>query len=148
MEELKSRIVELNLIKDNYAKKKIKGETTDADNKDIISSLIYVIAECRKVADNIGISDNGNINNSSEELSIKESFEIFKHLNESVKNLKTQIVMLTNSSPESLRCLMKNQSDKNHIEIKNEKIKLKNDEKTRQQEMREKLREKLDNNHK
>lgn len=146
MEELKSRIIELNLIKDNYANKKIKGETTNTDNKDIISSLIYVISECRKVARGVGISDDGKINNS--ESPSKEQIEIFKHLNESVKNLKTQIVMLTNSSPESLRLLMRNQSDKNHIEIKNEKIKLKNDEKTRQQEMREKLREKLDNNHK
>lgn len=143
MEELKSRIIELNLIKDNYAKKKIKGETTNIDNKDIISSLIYVISECRKVASDVGISDDGKINNF--ESPSKDQIEIFKHLNESVKNLKTQIVMLTNSSPESLRLLMKDQSDKNHIEIKNEKIKLKNDEKTRQQEMREKLREKLDN---
>lgn len=137
MEELKSRIVSLNLAKNNYAAQKMKGESVN--DKDLISSLIYVIAECRRVASDIGISDDGKINRE------EPSVAIFTHLNQNVNDLKKQIVMLTNSSPDELKSLMREQNDARHIaedKEKREKVKGK-DEKTRQNEMREHLRETL-----
>jgi len=139
MEELKSRIVSLNLAKNNYAAKKMKGETNESDNKDLVSSLIYVIAECRRVASDIGISDDGKINRS------EPSITIFTHLNQNVNDLKKQIVMLTSSSPEDLKLLMREQNDVRHLaedKEKKERVKGK-DEKARQNEIRDHLREKL-----
>jgi hypothetical protein len=139
MEELKSRIVALNLAKNNYAAKKMKGEYTEIDNKDLISTLIYVIAECRRVASDIGISDDGKINRE------EPSIAIFTCLNQNVNDLKKQIVMLTNSSPDELKALMREQNDARHIaedKEKKERVKGK-DEKARQTDMRDHLRETL-----
>lgn len=138
MEELKSRIVALNLAKNNYAAKKIRGEINESDNKDLISTLIYSIAECRKIAGDIGISDDGKINRD------EPSIEIFKHLNQNVNDLKKQIVMLTNASQDELKEIMKEQHDIYHLEEKGKKEKSKGkDEKARQNEMRNHLRETL-----
>ncbi|MDD4930672.1 MAG: hypothetical protein PHG66_00765 [Candidatus Colwellbacteria bacterium] len=139
MEELKSRIVALNLAKNNYAAKKLKGDTTESDNKDLISTLIYVIAECRRVASDIGISDDGKINRE------EPSIAIFTHLNQNVNDLKKQIVMLTNSSHEELKALMREQNDARHIaEDKEKKEKMKGkSEIGRQSDMRDHLRETL-----
>lgn len=140
MEELKTRIVALNLAKNNYAAKKIKGDTSGTDDKDLISSLIYVIAECRRVASDIGISDDGKINRD------EPSIEIFKHLNQNVNDLKKQVVMLTQATQEDLKNMMKEQSDKRHVSDRNEQQEERSkgkDEKTRQNEMRDRLRETL-----
>lgn len=136
MEELKSRILSLNLEKNNYASKKIKGEISESDNKNLISSLIYVIADCRRVASDIGISDDGKINRE------EPSISIFVHLNKSVNELKKQILTLTNATQQELKEIMKEQSDHRHIE-NNKKEKKGKDEKSRQNEMRDRLRENL-----
>jgi hypothetical protein len=139
MEELKSRIVSLNLTKNNYATKKMKGESTESDDKDLISSLIYVIAECRRVANDLGVGGDGMITREDLEMTI------FTHLNRNVKDLKTQIVTLTQSSPDSLRALMRQQKDERHLaedKEKSERVKGK-DEKSRQIEMRDHLRSSL-----
>ena len=137
MEELKSRIVALNLAKNNYAAKKLKGDTTDTDNKDLISTLIYVIAECRRVASDIGISDDGKINR---EVS---SIDIFTHLNQNVNDLKKQVVMLTSSSTNELKEMMREQNDARHIAEDKKKKTGGKDENSRQNDIRDRLRETL-----
>jgi len=140
MEELKSRIVDLNVAKNNYATKKMKGSTIDADDKELVSSLIYVIAECRRVASDLGVSDDGKINRD------EPGIEIFKILNENVKELKDQIVMLTKSTSEELKKVIRDQADKQHVEETEKIVKGKprgKDEKVRQAEIRDRLRNTL-----
>ena len=139
MEELKSRIVSLNLVKNNYANKKMKGDFTESDTKNLISNLIDTISECRRVSSDIGISDDGKINRK------ESSIEIFTLLNQNVNDLKKQIVMLTTNSPEKLKSILRQEVDKHFIEEKESKEKERKgrDEKTRQNEMRDHLRETL-----
>jgi hypothetical protein len=146
MEELKSRIVSLNTAKNNYACKKLKGE--EVNDKELISSLIYVISECRRVGSDIGISDDGKINRED------PAIEIFRHLNQNVKDLKDQIISITKSSPSELKEIIRNERDKNStLNTQNEKEPTNQtttsrgkDEKSRQKEMREHLRNKLEQN--
>jgi hypothetical protein len=146
MEELKSRIVSLNTAKNNYACKKLKGE--EVNDKELISSLIYVISECRRVGSDIGISDDGKINRED------PAIEIFRHLNQNVKDLKDQIISITKSSPSELKEIIRNERDKNStLNTQNEKEPINQtttsrgkDEKSRQKEMREHLRNKLEQN--
>jgi len=145
MEELKSRIVSLNTAKNNYASKKLKGE--EVNDKELISSLIYVISECRRVGSDLGISDDGKINRED------PSIEIFRHLNQNVKDLKDQIISITKSSPSELKEIIRNERDKNStFKNPNEKdhptqtMSGGKDEKSRQNDMREHLRHKLEYN--
>lgn len=109
LDEVKSRIVGLNLAKNNYVTNKLKNNLNDNDEKDLIASLIYVIAEIRRLASDLGISDDGKINLESPHL------ENFNHLNESVKNLKTQILFLTKASIEEIKGEMAKQKDAIHL---------------------------------
>jgi hypothetical protein len=109
LEEVKSRIVGLNLSKNSYVVNKIKNNLNDSDEKDLIASLIYVIAEIRRLALELGISDDGKINLESPYLGD------FNHLNESVKNLKTQILFLTKASIEEIKNEMAKQKDAIHL---------------------------------
>ena len=138
MEELKTRIVALNLAKNNYAAKKMKGDASGTDDKDLISSLIYVIAECRRVASDIGISDDGKINRD------EPSITIFKLLNQNVNDLKKQVVMLTESTQSELKEITRGHHDQFYLDEKEKREQTKvNDEKNRQIEIRDRLREKL-----
>lgn len=105
LEEVKSRIVGLNLAKNNYVTNKLKNNLNDNDEKDLIASLIYVIAEIRRLASDLGVSDDGKINIQNQYV------ENFNHLNESVKNLKTQILFLTKASIQEIKGEMAKQKD-------------------------------------
>lgn len=98
LNELKSRIVALNISKNDYASKKMKNDVSETDEKNLISTLIYVVAELRRCATDIGISDDGKIN-----VELTQEIEQFNILNENVKDLKKQILFLTKSSPEEIK---------------------------------------------
>lgn len=139
-DDIVSKIVSLNKCKNSYAEKKLKGDADENDEKDMISSLIYLIAELRKTASEIGISEDGKLNSSHPEL------EKFMSLNENVKNLKSQILLLINSSTKQLKEEMLKQSDKYHS-FKTEEDRKKsnsNTELSRRQEVIERLRNKLE----
>lgn len=143
-DELKSRIVALNLSKNNYATKKLKNDVDETDEKDLISTLIYVIAELRRCASDIGISDDGKINREV------DNIDTFNALNQSVKNLKTQILFLTRASVDELKAEMSKQSDQQYTAMKElatkekqEKVEGKN-ETSRRDETRDRLRKHLD----
>ena len=141
LEELKSRILSLNVSKNDYATKKMKKDTTDTDEKDLISSLIYVVAELRRCASDLGISDDGKINRQ-----ISQDIEIFNVLNESVKNVKTQIIFLTKSTPEEIKNEMNRQNDIHQVEKKEESDKTRTVGKNgavRLEETRNRLRQNL-----
>lgn len=135
--EIKSRIVELNNHKNSFAKKKMDSDVGEKDEKELISSLIYLISELRKCASELGISDDG-----------KKDGVIpneFLYLNDGVKNLKTQIIFLTRSSPDMIKEEMNKQNDTQRLDKKHKKeIENKNnDSTTRLDETRERLKQKL-----
>jgi mannitol-specific phosphotransferase system IIBC component len=132
MEELKTRIVSLNQSKNDYANKKIKGEHNQKDEKELLTGITYLIAECRRVACDLGISDDGKINRPNE-----ADLDIFKVLNESVNNLKKQIVMLLDSSPDQLKTIMRESMDKQHLLVNKSRVD------ARLNEMKNRLKEKL-----
>ena len=142
LDELKSRIIALNSSKNTYATKKMKNDTTDTDEKDLVSSLIYVVAELRRCANDMGISDDGKINTE-----INQQVENFNHLNESVKNLKSQILFLVKSSPEEIKAEMSRQNDIQHVKKKEESEKQKatnnNSEAARKEETKARLLNRL-----
>ena len=82
LNELKSRIVALNISKNDYASKKMKNDVSETDEKNLISTLIYVVAELRRCATDIGISDDGKIN-----VELTQEIEQYNILNENVKDL-------------------------------------------------------------
>ena len=108
LNELKSRIVALNISKNDYASKKMKNDVSETDEKNLISTLIYVVAELRRCATDIGISDDGKIN-----VELTQEIEQFNILNENVKDLKKQILFLTKSSPEEIKQEMINRIEEN-----------------------------------
>lgn len=134
-----SKIISLNKCKNNYAEKKLKGDVKEDDEKDMISTLIYVIAELRKIATDIGISDEGKTNTQHSEL------DTFIALNDNIKNLKTQILFLINSSQQQLKEEMMKKSDK-YQSHKTEEVRKNanpNTELSRRQDIIERLRRKL-----
>lgn len=112
--ELKSRIVALNISKNDYANRKLKNDVTDSDTKDMISSLIYIIAELRRCASDIGISDDGKINREVSEI------EEFKKINDDVKELKRQVIFLTEKSVEEIKEEKNRQKDEHQKQVKKE----------------------------
>ncbi len=102
IEELKSRIISLNEAKNIFAEKKLKNELKEGEEKELISNLIYVISELRQYAHEIGISHEGKVDDENELITE------FKYINEGVNNLKSQILMLVNSSIEELHNKLNN----------------------------------------
>lgn len=133
LNNLKNRIIELNNLKNNYATKKLKNDINERDEKDLVSTLIYIIAEIKKYASEIGIDNNGKITKECPELND------FNHINESVKNLKKQILFLINSSVKEIREEINNQAHKEIIEKK------KNDSNLRVDEIKNRLKKQLQN---
>lgn len=109
LDEVKARIISLNLEKNSYVTNKLKNNLNNSDEKDLIASLIYVVAEIRRLASDLGISDDGKINLQSPHL------ENFNYLNESVKNLKTQILYLIKASTDEIKSEMAKQKDAIHL---------------------------------
>jgi hypothetical protein len=103
--DLKSRVVELNKQKNSFVNKKIKLEESDEDKNDIITSLVYVIAEIRKKAHELGVDDSGKITEGSV---IPPDFV---QLNEDIKGLKTQVMFLVNSSVSDIKAEMTKQKE-------------------------------------
>jgi hypothetical protein len=106
IEDLKKRVINLNELKDSYVVKKLESEDGENDEKELVTSLVYVIADLRSVANNLGISSDGKFSVVTEE--IKE----FNFINEGVRNLKTQIQFLTKASVSEILNEMKIQKDK------------------------------------
>lgn len=138
LDELKSRIVSLNIEKNEYATKKVKGELSETDEKNLVSSLIYVISELKQCAKDCGISDDGKFIERTKEI------EDLNHLNESVKNLKSQILFLVNSSVKDIKKEMNIQSDTHKVQQQNEKDT--SDAKNRLDSIRDRLQKKLNDN--
>lgn len=134
IDELKSRIIALNHTKNTYATKRLNDDASESDKKDLISSLIYVIAELRRCGSDMGLSDDGKINR------VDVNMDEFNVLNDSVKNLKTQILFLVESSVSDIREEISKQKDTQHIKNKEETSK---NESGRCNDVKRRLQEKL-----
>ena len=137
-DELKTKIISLNKDKNAYAEKKLKGDVNEKDEREMISTLIYMIAELRKIATDIGISEDGKMNEKHPDL------EIFLHLNQDIKSLKSQILYLINSHTDILKkdLLKQYKESENKDGSKIEKKRL-NTEQSRKQEVVDRLKSKL-----
>lgn len=111
LEKVKNDIVSLNNRKNEYANKKINGQISDREEKELLSRIIYLISEIRNVAFEMGVKENGQItvsyNNEEERKQLEEKFLILNHLNQQTKDLKSQILLIRDNTPVQLMDIMK-----------------------------------------
>lgn len=125
VEDLSRRIIHLNECKNKYAFQKMKGERIlKEDENEMISNLIYLIAEIRKLA--------------SEKIEEQSLLNQMVKINDDIKELKKQILFLLNSSPSEIKHEA-NVSNNVSPKVKN------NDEKERTDEIKNRLKQKLTN---
>ena len=116
LDKLASQIVSLNIVKDNYALKKIKKEHKETEEREMIASLIEIIALLREIAFQLGISDDGKINRTDETY-----LEAFKQLNNNVNLLKSNIRYIIDTSSDDLKIRAREETDKIALIKKNSK---------------------------
>lgn len=89
---IKNYIVKLNIEKNEYAKKKIEGEVNIKKENELISSLIYLVSEITAQAQKLKDKNNDS-----------EFYKEVSSANETVKQLKSQILTLVSSNPTELK---------------------------------------------
>lgn len=118
---LKNKIISFNEDKNRFVVKKLNGEITKGSNEErsLISSLMYIIAEVRKLAISLGIKETGEI--TVENVNVEK----FKYINEATNNLKKQIMHIVSVTPEELKDEInkkkENEDEKNKKNGKDEK---------------------------
>lgn len=113
--ELEKRIELLNSKKNTYTQDKINNTVDPKSEKDMIAELIYCITDIRRVGEYI-------LTLSTEERAEKKEYiQGIKKLNEDIKDLKSQILLLVNNSKEEIIKIGK--------ELKSGKKELKSDKK-------------------
>lgn len=105
IEELKNKILTLNKNKNSYVQKKLNNKHSESDEKELISSLIYIVAEVRNIATKIGVSEDGKVNK------FFPNMQEFIYINDSVKNLKSQIMFLTKATISDIKQEMTKQRE-------------------------------------
>lgn len=97
---IKNYIVKLNIEKNEYAKKKIEGEVNLKKENELVSSLIYLVSEIRSQGQKLKDTNND------------EFYKELSSANETVKQLKSQILTLVSSTPTELKKIV---NDKNIV---------------------------------
>lgn len=115
MDKLRNDIISLNNRKNEYANKKVNGQVSDTEERELLSRIVYLISELRNFAFNLGVKENGNFEpnftNDEEKKDWEEKMIALSHLNNLTKELKNQILILRNNTPIELLDIMKKGKD-------------------------------------
>ena len=103
LEKIKEDVISLNNKKNEYASKKINGQVSDTEEKELISRLIYLISELRKCALDMGVDEQGKI---KQDINAQQE-TILRQLNQFTKDLKEQIIVIRENTPVQLIEIMK-----------------------------------------
>jgi hypothetical protein len=93
LEYIREKTVDIDRMKNEFARLKINGENSESLSRDISTGLIYVIAELRKVAGELGVGDDGKI---PAGVTLPK---LFVGLNGDIKELKREVLWLLNATP-------------------------------------------------